>query len=113
MQTAKEDSLWRRIPIILTTPVSELFGGKRDSETKRRAQPAATDHRALTLEGAIARGKETNYAVNGVDFAVREETWVFGELEYGAKAKVFYALLNGKGRVAQKIVILAPPPKNI
>jgi len=111
MDTGKQESLWRRLPALLTTPVAELFG-KAPGGAKEVRIVNVTDKKAMTLEGLIDRGKETHYSVNGVDFAVKEETWIFGELEYGSRAKVFYALVNGKGRVAQKIVIMAPPPKN-
>ena len=73
------------------------------------AAPGKEKAKEFVLQGPIARGAQTLYSVNGIDFAVKPETWIFGEVEYGAMAKVYCPIVPGRGRIASKIVITAPP----
>ena len=95
-------SIWK----LLNTPISQLITGVK-------AQPSAgggkEKAKELVLQGCIGRGTQTLYSVNGIDFAVQAETWIFGEVEYGAMAKVHCPIAPGRGRIASKIVITAPP----
>ena len=72
-------SLWK----ILNTPIWQLWGGARPMTGANGKEKA----KEMVRQGQIAHGIKTLYAVNGIDFAVQPETWIFGEVEYGAMAK--------------------------
>lgn len=61
----------------------------------------------VVLEGSITQGKETRYAIEGVDFSVSAGTWIIGEPQVGGKARVKGTRNNESNPViASSIVVL-------
>lgn len=62
---------------------------------------------SFVLDGRIVRGRETLYAISGIDVIIDEETWMFGKFEIGARARVTGIVdLEGFKR-AKKVIIKA------
>jgi hypothetical protein len=61
----------------------------------------------VVLEGSITEGKETRYAIEGVDFSVSAGTWIIGEPQVGGKARVKGIRNNENNSViASSIVVI-------
>lgn len=57
------------------------------------------------LEGAITRGTNTPYAVDGEDFKIDGNTWIVGDMRLGASAKVSGVISPANGKKASKIIV--------
>lgn len=57
------------------------------------------------LEGQLKTGPTGKMLVNGEEFILDEQTWVFGNIANGAHASVQGVFGNGGERYATKIVI--------
>lgn len=71
--------------------------GKTDNKQKQRV--------TFDLEGEIRTGQSGMFAVNGEEFVLDDQTWVFGNIAQGAKAMVHGVFRNGGERYATKIVV--------
>lgn len=109
---------FRRMPYISILDqgisLSELIGKKRKVRRVRRPRSSsdrmggsASKSYQVVLEGSITQGKETRYAIEGVDFSVSAGTWIIGEPQVGGKARVKGTRNNESNPViASSIVVL-------
>lgn len=76
----------------------------------RREETTAEKDRSkgaqFSVEGPIVPGKETRYSIDGVDFTVGADTWIFGDLKLGAHARVRGPVQFNGERHATHIVIV-------
>lgn len=102
---------------ILRTPLSDLARGKigprpriyrRPNALRTKVAESKSSAAAFSMEGELRPGNEGSYMVNGVEFTVDDDTWIFGDLEIGAKAVVHGVDHPERGRYARKIVITQP-----
>ena len=79
-----------------------LSAEERLEERRRRKTPQ------FSLLGRLSAGKSTPYSINGVDFEIDSNTSIFGELRFGAQAKVVGYYRRHTMRCAQKVFVEAP-----
>ncbi len=60
----------------------------RSKKTKARAEKPRTE----TIEGCLGLGKTTIYSINGRDFVIDDDTWLFGTPAVGVHVRI---LCNG------------------
>lgn len=93
------------LPSFLTTPI-KIPGFSTGKPAPRRTPAGAkTAERRFQIEGTIGAGQSSRFAIDGTDFEIDGNTWMIGDLEFGAKARVKGASLAGK-KVATQIIIL-------
>lgn len=54
----------------------------------RRGRPHSKPRERYAISGVLSRGSECQFAINGEDIEVDQYTWIFGEMRYGATARV-------------------------
>ena len=95
---------WRDI----TSPKKRVRHSLGKSSRKTRASTTTTqvhEGDSFALNGVIKPGMDSKYAINGADFVIDDDTWVFGEIAYGNKAIIEGVVgLNGE-RLAAKVTI--------
>ena len=94
----------KKIPEILATPVtlpklSYLF--KRDIDNEAQKEPFAQ----LVLQGKLEPGRNSAYAIDGVEFQIPPGIWICGTVELGKFAKVRYSIDKKGQRLATSIVM--------
>ncbi len=110
------DMLLKPIPylpgnsLISPRPPSRNEVKRRREKRKGKRQPAQLEGKMgetaqqFTLKGVIERGSRTPYALNGNDFSLDSDTWIFGEVRVGAEATVI-GLRMSDVTYAKKIII--------
>lgn len=59
----------------------------------------------FVLEGSLARGASTKYAIDGHDFRVDDDTWIFGDVTLGSYVVVQGTFDIDNVRYARKITL--------
>ena len=57
------------------------------------------------LDGKLKPGMDSKYAINGADFVIDDDTWIFGDLAYGVRASVEGVISEAGERLAAKVVM--------
>ena len=57
------------------------------------------------VKGVVEAGKISKYSINGIEFSVGSDTWIFGEFKIGAMAKIEGTMNIDNQRHARKIVV--------
>jgi hypothetical protein len=84
--------------------VKRLHRSRGSSEKMNHGEERSSQ---VVLEGSITEGKETRYAIEGVDFSVSAGTWIIGEPQVGGKARVKGIRNNENNSViASSIVVI-------
>ena len=78
-----------------------LSGGQK----KHREEALATGSSLQILKGYIKPGSRTRYAVDSQDIVVDDDTWIFGNLEIGARVTV-RALPEEEDRSYAKSIVI-------
>lgn len=115
LQKSQLQTILKDLAQILSTPVPGLelldninpFNGVQMKRKRKRAKnkEGQAGIRAFTLNGRLREGKGTPFAVDGEDFVIGPNTWILGEVEIGALAKV-KGYIRGLGeREATSIVV--------
>jgi|GEM_PF-6285769 len=113
--TSVIDFLLQPVPFLPDSSfiVGHGLGSKRKSKKPlgpSRSRPSAKDQnraqteRAVTITGIIQRGHDTPYSVDGQDFEITPDTWIFGNIRYGVTASVQLVRATGAA-YARKIII--------
>lgn len=76
---------------------------KSRSSGQRRNGPVP-----FTESGELQYGSESDFALNGKDLMIDASTWIFGELERGARVLVEGVYRPGGVRYAKKVVVRPP-----
>ena len=93
---------------------SFIHRNARDARRARRLSANARLRKGRTLRvestplptrvGPLDSGKATMFSVNGLDFVITPETWIFGQVRLGAVATVHMAQ-QGDRIIAKKVII--------
>lgn len=59
------------------------------------------------LEGALKRGNNTDFSIDGTDVVIDENTWLIGKLELGKLARVKTRVQMDGMLYATKVIILS------
>jgi hypothetical protein len=91
---------------LLNTP---LIPEERTSAAKKRVKSSSANGKPAvqTIEGTLGLGKTTPYAVEGRDFYMNDETWLFGKLSVGARVRVKYSTYTNSVPKAQSVQVLS------
>ena len=92
-------SWWRA----LSKPTPRTRRTARTNTPNAARRTGAKSH--FNLKGVLKPGESTNFAVDGDEIVVDGDTWVFGDLVYGAKATVTGVFRPNGQRYATKIVL--------
>jgi len=112
------------LPAILTTPMNlgdilrtpiHIPGisskrSRRKSFSKRTISTARVANSKgktgqFVVEGSIQRGEKARFAIDNKDFDIDANTWIIGNVEYGAWARV-KGCTQGDKKIASQVVIL-------
>ena len=72
---------------------------------RKAAEAARKSPAAFNLKGELKPGQGSPFSVGGTDIIIDSDSWVFGELTYGATATVTGVRRSGGERYATKIVV--------
>lgn len=101
------------LPALLETPISLSGTAARARRylarrnMRRRAQASAINKHPISFscQGTIERAAGGAYCVDGQEFTISDDAWIFGEVSIGAKARICGVVqINGQ-RSATKITI--------
>lgn len=77
----------------------------RRNRTSRKRAPQAHPT-AFSLQGEISRGTDTQYAIDGKDFFVSPDAWIFGDVRLGTRARIAGVIQIDGVYSATKITII-------
>ncbi len=91
---------------LLKTPIPFLTPARarRRAARKNLAKKSEPYSQPFFLSGAIEKGSACKFAIGGEDFVIDNDTWIFGEVRYGATASV-KGERRGNQNFAKKIVM--------
>ena len=78
--------------------------GKRKT-TRSAATVVHEPGDSFALDGMLKPGMDSKYAINGADFIIDDDTWIFGDLAYGVRATVEGVISDSGERLASKVVL--------
>lgn len=77
----------------------------RNKRQRRRALAEGISRTLnFTLKGEIDRGNLTKFSINGEDFVIDKDTWIFGEVRAGVVAVVKGVKIGG-ANFARKVMV--------
>lgn len=76
---------------------------RRPVRKRVEASSKAAGPGAITVAGVIQRGQQAAYSINGQDFEITPDTWIFGDVKYGLSATVQLVHVQG-ATYARKII---------
>lgn len=100
------DSMLGRISFITRSGPQSRRARRRSANAQYRSgKVLRADARDTLVEtGCIQRGENATFSINGRDFVINPDTWIFGEVCVGASASVML-IRKGQQLSAKKIVI--------
>lgn len=60
----------------------------------------------FTVEGKLTNGVKSMYAIDGIDFFVSDQTWLFGNLQIGCKVKASGKVIGTGEWYARKVTVV-------
>lgn len=81
--------------------------GAKSSPIKRKkgVKEVKNNTVSFSMQGVLDRGKDSPYQVNGEQFTVSEDAWVFGVLQLGSRVRVSGIIQINGDRCATKITV--------
>lgn len=96
------------LPSFMETPLSldMIFGAPKNSR-KRTQKAKPNTPQSSSMEGELSVGKTARFALDGKDLEIDNGTWIVGNLEFGAVARV-KGRVQGEKLYVSQLVILKP-----
>lgn len=116
-----------RSPIIDFFKRSFLSAAPQSTAQRRRArraqQSSGCDRHRFVLEGILQYGRDTMFSINGTDMfsiisingtdiTITDDTWLFGDLEIGEKARARGLLVDEDRYLCVSVLVNPGPMRN-